>query len=182
MIDNFQSELRGHLNSDEHLLWTGKPKSGILFRKADIFLIPFSILWCGFAVFWVAMASLAGGLFALFGVPFVIIGLYFVFGRFIVDSKQRENTVYGITRNRILIKSGLFSKSIKSLNIRTLSDIELNEKGDGSGTISFGPKNPLMIWGGGFEGWPGMPASPQLTMIPNAGKVYHQIIELQNER
>ncbi len=78
MIGNLQSELREHLDRDETLLWTGKPKSGIIFRTADIFMIPFSILWCGFAIFWVIMASQGGGIFGLFGVPFVIIGLIFV--------------------------------------------------------------------------------------------------------
>ena len=174
MIQNLQSELRQHLDLDEHLLWTGKPKSGIIFRTADAFLIPFSILWCGFAIFWMIAASQASLIFALFGLPFVLIGLIFVFGRFIIDRKQRENTVYGITENRILIKSGVFSKKIKSLNIKTLSDIELSEKGDGSGTISIGPKNPLMMWGSGMSWWPGMRMNTQLELIPNARKVYRQ--------
>jgi len=182
MIRSYQSELREHLGRDENLLWSEKPKSGIVFRIADIFMIPFSILWCGFAIFWVIMAYQGGGIFALFGVPFVIIGLIFVFGRFIIDSKQRENTVYGLTENRILIKSGVFSKNIKSLNIKTLSDIELSEKGDGTGTISIGPKNPFMVWGSGMNWWPGMKMNPQLEMIPNARKVYNQIIEIQNKK
>jgi len=179
---NLQSELREHLNQDEHLLWTGTPKSGIVFRTADLFLIPFSIIWCGFAVVWVVMASSGSGVFALFGVPFVIIGLIFVFGRFFIDAKQRENTVYGFTEDRILIKSGIFSKKIKSLNIKTLSDIEMTEKKDGTGTISFGPKNPMMIWGSGMNWWPGMKTNPQLEMIQNARNIYSQIIQIQNAK
>lgn len=180
MIQSLQSELRPHLENDESLLWTGKPKTGIVFRTADIFLVPFSIFWCGFAVFWVVMASQAG-IFALFGVPFVVVGLFFVFGRFIIDAKQRKNTTYGLTEDRIIIKSGITSQKIKSLNIRTLSDIEYSEKSDGSGTISFGPKNPMMIWGNGMNWWPGMKTNPQLELIPNVRKVYGQIIELQRQ-
>jgi hypothetical protein len=182
MIGAIQSELRQHLDNKEALLWTGQPKKGIVFRTADIFLIPFSILWCGFAIFWMFMASQGGGVFALFGIPFVIIGLIFVFGRFIIDAKQRENTYYGLTEDRIIIKSGVFSKSVKSLNIRTLSDIEYNEKNDGSGTISIGPKNPMMIWGNGMNWWPGMKANPQLDLIPNVRKVYNQVIEIQKKK
>ena len=179
MREDIQSELRQHLDNNEKLLWTGQPKKGIVFRTADVLLIPFSVLWCGFAIFWMYMASQSSGVFALFGVPFVIIGLIFVFGRFIIDSKQRENTYYGLTEDRIIIKSGVFSKSVKSLNIRTLSDIEYNEKNDGSGTVSIGPKNPMMIWGNGMNWWPGMKATPQLDLITNVRKVYNQIIELQ---
>ena len=181
-MKNIQSELTQHLDTNETLLWTGQPKKGIIFRTADIFLIPFSLLWCGFAIFWVIGASQAGGLFALFGVPFVIIGLIFVFGRFIIDSKQRENTFYGITKERIVIKSGVFSKSIKSLNIKTLSDIEYTEKNDGSGTVSIGPKNPMMMWGNGMNWWPGVKSTPQLDLIPEVRKVYNQIIEIQKQK
>ena len=182
MNRNLNYELKQHLDSGEELLWTGQPKHGIVFRTADIFMIPFSLLWCGFAIFWVIMASQGSIFFAMFGIPFVIIGLIFVFGRFIIEAKQRENTVYGITKDRIIIKSGVFSKSIKSLNIRTLSDIEYNEKNNGIGTISVGPKNPMMgMWGNGMNWWPGMKSTPSLQLIPDVRKVYNQIIELQRQ-
>jgi len=178
MTKNAQSELRGHLDKDEILLWSGTPKIGIVFRKSDILVIPFSLLWCGFAIFWLSMVISSGApiFFILWGIPFVIAGLMFVFGRFIIDAKQRQNTYYGLTENRILIKSGIFTKNIKSVNIRTLSDIELSEKGDGTGTISIGPKNSFNTWGGGMN------SSTQLELIKNAKYVYNQIIEIQNKK
>lgn len=182
MIRDPRTELRQHLDVGEDLLWIGQPRSGIILRTADIFLIPFSLLWCGFAIFWVMMAAQGSIFFAMFGIPFVIIGLIFVFGRFIVDAKQRENTIYGLTDDRIIIKSGIISKNIRSLNIRTLSDVEYNEKNDGSGTISFGPKNPIMIWWNGMSWWPGMKSNAQLELIPDVRKVYNQIIELQKKK
>lgn len=182
MRGDIQSELGQNLDNNETLLWSGQPKKGIVFTATDIFLIPFSLLWCGFSIFWVIEASQAGGLFGLFGVPFVIVGLFFVFGRFIIDSKQRKNTYYGLTKSRIIIKSGIFSKSIKSLNIKTLSDIEYNKKNNGSGTISIGPKNPMRMWGNGMDWWPGMKSNPQLYLIQNVQQVYNQIIELQKEK
>ena len=112
----------------------------------------------------------------------MIIGLIFVFGRFIIDAKQRKNTYYGLTEDRIIIKSGVFSKSVKSLNIKTLSDIEYTEKNDGSGTISIGSKNPMMVWGNGMNWWPGMKTNSQLDLIQNVRKVYNQVIEIQKER
>src|SRR5690606_36042720 len=99
---------------------------------------------------------------------------------FVIDARQRANTAYGLTEKRVIIKSGVFSKSIQSLNIRAISDIELTEKSGGVGTITIGPKNPYMLWGAGMGWWPGMKLTPQLELIDNARKVYNQIIELQN--
>lgn len=173
------AELQQHLDSNEKLIWAGQPQKGVVFRTADIFLIPFSLLWCGFAVFWVVMAAQASVLFAMFGVPFVVMGLIFVFGRFIIDAKQRDNTYYGLTEDRIIIKSGVFKKTIKSLNIKTLSDIEYTEKSDGSGTINIGPKHPMMMWGNGMNWWPGMKSTPSLDLIQDVKNVYSKIIEIQ---
>ena len=80
------SELQQHLDNNEKLIWSGQPQKGIIFRKADIIVIPFSLLWCGFAIFWFTTALKSGApiLFALFGLPFGVIGLIFVFGRFLM--------------------------------------------------------------------------------------------------
>ena len=99
-----------------------------------------------------------------------------------MTQKQRENTFYGVTADRIIIKSGIFKKTIKSLNIRTLSDIEYDEKSDGSGTINVGPKNPMMMWGNGMSWWPGIKATPSLDLIQDVRQVYNKIIEIQNTK
>ena len=68
--------------------------------------------------------------------------------------------------------SCLVTRKVKSLNLRTLFDISLDERGNGTGTISFGPTNPFGWWGGGMA-WPGMlPASPVLGLIANARSIY----------
>src|SRR4030095_11720228 len=118
---NLETDLQPHLERNEKLIWAGQPKKGIIFRPYDIFLIPFSLLWCGFAIFWMFMAAKGSVLFALFGIPFVIIGLIFVFGRFIIDARQRANTYYGLTEDRIIIVSGVLKKKVKSFNVKTLS-------------------------------------------------------------
>ena len=180
MEHDISKAFQGHLDSNEKLIWTGQPKKGIVFRTADLFLIPFSLFWCGFAIFWFVSALLSGvPFFALFGVPFVIIGLIFVFGRFIIDAKQRANTFYALTEERIIIKSGIYKISIKSLNLKTLSDIELEEKSNSSGTISFGPKYRLMYWRNGLNWMPGANETPEFQLIEDARKVYKLIIDFQ---
>jgi len=104
---------------------------------------------------------------------------YFIFGRFLIDKWQREKTVYGLTNERVLIISGLFTRTVKSLNLRTLSDVSLNERSDGSGTITFAQGNPYSWRFQGMGGWPGMQAAPAFELIARAKEVYEAIRSAQ---
>ena len=186
-----QMIIQKELDSGERLLWAGMPKQGTIFKSSDVFMIPFSLLWGGFAIFWEYMAlSMAPNaqnapdgfalLFPLFGIPFVVIGLYMIFGRFIYDSKKREKTFYGLTDQRAIIVSGVFSKSVKSLNLKTMSDVSLSEKTNGYGSIVFGQEHQMMsmFMGGGFPGMGGS-TTPKFELIENAKHVYKQLREHQ---
>ncbi len=179
---DLEIELKQHLDSDEKLIWKGTPRQGIIIKGSDAFMIPFSLMWGGFAFFWEfsVVNSEVPFFFMLWGIPFVLIGLYLIIGRFYYDSKLRKSTIYGITQNRIIIKSGVFKKSIKSLNIRTLTDVTLNEKSDGSGTIVLGPE-PGMYGMFRGTGWPGAGNKmvPAIELIPDVRKVYKHITDLQ---
>jgi hypothetical protein len=184
MWDDPESQIKPELGSEERLLWSGRPRLGFVLRGTDALLIPFSVMWGGFAIFWEA-AVIAGGadfFFILWGIPFVLVGLYLIFGRFCVDAKQRAKTYYGVTNERVIIVSGLFGRSIKSLKIDTLADMSLTERSDGSGTIALGPLN---AWHGWFAGssWPGagQNAPPALEFIDNARQVYETILEVQRD-
>ena len=193
MIRDAATELTSDLDAGERLLWSGRPAQGILFRSSDIFLIPFSLLWGGFAIFW-EVAALAATwdsdaqtpdmvrhAFPLFGLPFVAIGLYLIAGRFFVDRAQRRKTLYGITDRRVIIRSGLFRRTTKSLNLRTLSDVTLSERSDRRGTITLGPTAGLYSW---FQGtsWPGMGGhvAPSLDTIEDAKDVYNILRRAQS--
>jgi hypothetical protein len=63
--------------------------------------------------------------------------------------------------------------------MKTLSDIELEEKSNGSGTISFGPKNPLLYWRNGMNWMPGANETPEFQLIEDARMVYKLIMDLQ---
>lgn len=182
---NLPSEsIKKELGPGERVLWSGQPRQGVYLRGADIMLIPFSILWGGFAIFWeysVITAPNAPLFMSFFGIPFVVIGLYLIFGRFFVEAKQRASTHYAVTSQRIIIVSGLFSRGVKSLNLRTLSDLSLSEGGSNYGSIFFGGGSPFSFMFRGFSGWPGMSSQlgPHFDQIQGARGVYETIRNAQ---
>jgi len=183
--DGAEQVISRELESGERLLWSGTPRRGIVIRGSDAFLIPFSFMWGGFAIFWEVsvLRSKAPGFFALWGVPFVLVGLYMIVGRFFVDAATRARTFYGVTDRRAIIVSGLMSRTVKSLSLRTITDLSVSERAGGTGTVYFGPVPP---WGAMYSGmgWPGgrqyYPAA--FEMVSDARRVYNLARQAQESR
>jgi hypothetical protein len=184
MWNEQKQQLQSQLAPNEQLLWIGQPRGGIVLRASDAVMIPFSLMWGGFAIFWEASVLTADApfLFKLWGIPFVVFGLYLIFGRFVVEAKQRSKTYYGVTNERVIVVSGLFSRNVKSLDLRTLNEISLDEKSDGSGTITFGSPPPTYQWLGStrLPGW-AQQSVPAFEMIQNAKSVYETIRSAQRK-
>lgn len=168
------SPIRSLLRGDERLLWEGRPDTRAFALRGAWFLIPFSLLWGGFAIFWEYSVIQAGApiFFALWGIPFVAIGIYMIIGRPLVARREAQRTVYGLTDRRILISGGAFGRSILELDLRDLPPAQLDERGDGIGTITFGGVV------GTFRAPPGWPTMgmyarpPAFVAIRDARRVY----------
>ena len=177
MLTDPETLLSEQLFPDERLIWSGQPVAGLRLRGSDWFLIPFSIFWTAFSLIWMGGAYFTGApiIFCLWGVPFVLIGLFLLVGRFFADARARARTCYGVTSERILILGGLFNRQIKSLLLQSLTDVTLNERKDGIGTITFGP-----TWFINSQDASGTPQSfPKFDLIPNAREVFRTIQEPQ---
>jgi hypothetical protein len=139
-------------------------------------MIPFSMMWGGFAFFWewLAVTSNAPWFFLVFGVPFVLMGIYIIAGRFVIDLKQRAGTIYGVTNERIVIVSGLVSKTVKSLPLKGLSDLSMAESANGSGSIAFGKalddSSRFRLWG--WWDWSSSRVGSRFDTIPDVKSVY----------
>ena len=172
MSDNFASSVARELRSGERLLWQGRPRGGIRLRAIDLYLIPFSLVWCGFILF-MAVATLLGAKadpvarFVL--IPFVAIGLYMLLGRFFVDAIRRKNTAYGVTDRRAIIAVDFFGRKVQSINLRALPEVSLTAKSDGSGTITFGAVQSLS-WGR-YNPWTGGSSQSAFEMIEDVRRV-----------
>lgn len=168
------------LAGSERLLWSGAPPSGVMFRSSDLFLIPFSLFWCGFVIRWetLALRNDRGTFSIVWGIPFVVVGLYLVAGRFIHDAWNRSRTTYTVTSERIVILCG---DEEKSLPLKTLSEYSLKTRSDGSGTIQFGTPPPYG-WRTRNSSWPpGTPQVPSFEGVPDARTLYELIRRAQKE-
>lgn len=162
----------------ERVLWQGAPPTGFRVSVQDVFLIPFSLVWCGFVVFAATMSLRDGvpGVAQLFLLPFLAIGLHMVAGRFFVDAWRRRRTEYVVTNERVIIRSGIFGREVKSLSLALLTEVTFRERRDGSGTIELGsakfPGGSMMS-----RSWPGAARSlpPAIEDVPDARFVYDLI-------
>jgi hypothetical protein len=170
-------EITREFGASERALWSGQPRQGIVFRAFDLFVIPFSLVWCGGAIF-ISFQGLRAPntpiVFGLFSLVFVMIGLYIVAGRFVVEARQRARTFYAITNDRIIIVSGLFSRTLRSIDLKSLGEMSLSERRNGSGSIVFGSASPLEAMFGAMPAWPGMQGrfSSRFDLIENVRPVY----------
>lgn len=131
--------VNAQLTTDEYVVWKGKPAKGSVFSKADILMIPFSLMWGGFAIFWElsVLAMDAPLLFKLWGIPFVLVGLYLIFGRFIWQQYIRKRTFYAVTNKRVLRLRG---NRVDFVSCGRCSEMQTTMNKNGTGTICFGPQ------------------------------------------
>jgi len=180
--DPFHNPIDDYLEPDEKIIWRGKPARKVSLSGGDVFLIPFSIIWCGFAILWTTAMAASGApvFFWLFGVPFIILGLYFVFGRFIHVGMAAARTFYALTDKRIMIVTGLISKRFTSLDIRDIPVINLRLRRGGVGDIQFGNPSPFMEQ---FANFPNMciygNQIPAFKNIENVEGMFNEIRELK---
>jgi hypothetical protein len=189
-IFNAVSPLQSCLDSREKLLWSGQPKQGVRLQTADIFMIPFSLMWGGFAIFWEAgvlglihldtgKAHPAPLFMALWGIPFVLIGLYIMVGRFFFDAVMRGKTYFGVTDRRVITLKSFFNRTVTSFDYGTMAGLNLVERSDGSGDILFGTPGPFS----GFSNasWPGggRNVTPGFYLLSDARTIYNLIREAQ---
>lgn len=180
MITNDRSELQKELTNKETLLWIGKPKQGFILRQSDIVFIPFAIFCFLFLAYFIYKLLEGDMLFIILFSPSIIFLFILLGARFIMDGKRRAKTLYGLTENRVIIISGIFSKRVKSININKLEALELYEKDDKSGTVFLDPNDSATAWNEGAMWWFGRKVTPKLESIPEVRKIYNRLIEMQN--
>lgn len=177
-------KIQPHLARRETLLWSGRPRQGFFLRRSDLFLIPFSLVWCSIVIASVSMAFLQGHpLIPLFAMPLILVGIYLAVGRFVIDSLVRRGTFYGLTDDRVLIVTQFPMSTMKSLELSSLSNLMLTSSRDKSGSIWFDRPQQGVQWLSGLH-WPGSASSqgPHFDSIENVQGVYDTLLKAQQDQ
>lgn len=183
---------RPDLLKDEKVLWTGQPDRHSLLTGADLFLIPFSLLWGGFAIVWEAgvlgffsKGEAAPILFAVWGIPFVLVGQYFIWGRFVYKAWSKRRTAYAVTNRRVLVLTTTGGRRLQSAFISQIPTINKTVRGSGLGTLEFGPlafgarlavNSGMEFLGHGYRS-----AYPAFYDVPGVERVYELVTRLRLE-
>jgi len=100
-----EQALAGYLQPGEQVLWTGRPDPRVWLTSADVFAVPFSVIFLSFAVIWERQATSVGAphAFGLVGYLFIAVGCYLLAGRPVVAWSARRRTRYAVTDRRALM-------------------------------------------------------------------------------
>ncbi len=199
----FQNDIfRDDLISGENILWSGQADPSINFNKADIFLMPFGIVFVLFALGYVhqTMGTLNLSLNQIvtadtnalpnlaLSALFFLMGAYNLVGRFIVKKWRKKNTYYAVTNKRILIASRFLGHSLQSEYINALSGVTKNSRACGTGTLVFqSPSIQTNIRRGGSVDFQNAGMIFRRTNVPaffdikDADKVYKIVSDLRDQ-
>ncbi len=133
-----RGRLESMLQPGEQLLWHGAPGRGLRLRSGDLGNSLVGLFIVGFAIFWCTGAAQAGGFFWLFGLLPLILGLNLSVLRYFSEARQRKDTYYGITDQKIILME---PKAIETIFYQQIPCLELEPGKNGEGCIYLSPSH-----------------------------------------
>lgn len=141
-VDSFLST---DLTPGERLLWSGRPGRSHLLR-GSVFLLLFFLGWAAFAGYAMRSPTSDGEtLPAPMAILFLLAGVWSIGGLYVLPAYQQRHAVYGVTDRRAIIVVPRLrgGRHVVNIPLRTLDQIVLSERSDGSGSIRFGPATSM---------------------------------------
>ena len=168
-----QSLNRPVLASDEHILWSGKPKKNAFVAAHSLTLMPIAVIW--FCLDFQVIPDI----FSASGIQWFLVGFFALhlapvwlwLASVITAPKRWRNTNYYVTNRRIIIQGGFLATNEKSLfykDIRSVqSKVGIFDKLFGTGTIVF---NSEMMTNNNNKATP-----PSFQYLEDAQQIYARI-------
>lgn len=165
-------------------VWTGRPLPGFRLRKGDagqlaplLFAIPFFIFWETMVLRMGGDADVGGIAFPFFGLIVFALILAQLCGPVLWSLYSRGRTYYALTADGYaVIFTDLFGRSTKRVYLPSLSTIDLDTRGDGSGSICFGQFASPPCWARNRSA---VPRPPSFDCIASVSAVYDLCTKLQ---
>lgn len=124
-------EFQGVLDSDEHLLWSGRPTAWPFFLTGVPFLI-LGIIWgvidLGFIQTFMKGGASSHGPGMMFVVPFFLLHLaplWLSVGNMLRLLLVFNNTHYGFTNKRLMLRGGFWGTDFKSIDYDAVQEMEV---------------------------------------------------------
>ncbi|MGI6745100.1 MAG: helix-turn-helix domain-containing protein [Acutalibacteraceae bacterium] len=127
------------LKKGENLIWAGKPSRGKGTGVLSLVRLASSYLWIVMLLYWIIKAVFMYPPTAFLGAPLIVAGVIWIVLRIFRIKKQKENTYYAITDERVIIKSRRKNEdeAVKSISLNDIHTIRIEEGGNGFGNIIF---------------------------------------------
>jgi hypothetical protein len=107
--------------------------------------------------------------------------MYLTVGRFFLDALLRSKTIYGLTKDRIIIRSGIFKSTTTLHYIHEIPEIKLRKELLKRETILLGNSNVQSFLNEGTP-WFWQRITPRLEFIDDAKTVLEKIREMQQSQ
>ena len=140
------------LAQGERLVWVGVPNPFAILSRWDMIVLPASLVWTGvfFYMYFIADTTDESGestFPAFFVIPFVVLAVYGTVGRFVFKWWRNGRTAFALTDRRVMVLIRLpFTSRFRSLSLAELGGIELEVRGGGNGSITFGSQPHKANW------------------------------------
>ena len=184
-----EAQITYQLSPKERLLWSGRPRPGLQ-PNSKLLLLCAGLVLLVAGGFWIQQGRVLGG--AAIGGPTgrIVMTMRLIQGisllvpvlvlavPAVLDLMVRSRTVYALTDRRVLIAGGLNGRRVTSLPLASLTEISLDVRADGSGTIGFGPERKQAAQALGYT-WISPDSSHRLDRIDDVRAVHAHILEAQ---
>src|SRR5512140_3401643 len=108
------------LEPGERVLWSGRPRTGLVLRPSDALQVPISLLILYVFATQLRHASFRGPVDVLIACVIFVAVMYFAAGRFFFDAYRRGKSAYALTSERMLIRESALSDFVKSFPLNTI--------------------------------------------------------------
>jgi len=126
------NDIEDIINSDEHVLWKGKPNKKAYILASIFSMFPFALIWLLFDGFFIGMifTNLESMpkevlIFIIIFFAFHLMPVWIWLSKIFTASREYKNLEYAFTNKRIIIKSGIIGIDFQNIYYSEIESVNL---------------------------------------------------------